>query len=301
MKAPIRYLFGMTISLLGLATIALLLFIYGAVLFSDRWAVFTRLEDTFRFLFSIPSGVIMLYIIFIGVFVPAVLVVIVGLYVALRRLVIRKRMLALLVGVWALSLVIGFLLTFQHTQLVIDRIAPFSQDPIEFNVQDEIPDTVQYVFRTTLKNEVLAQYGEQQQGLEPYMFLEVFPGLTESDFDGVEASVGTYHMINGRLEYQVDTTRLVHPAARAITDRGFDTLLTNVSLRLGVDLRGEGTITPIINALVRTPAQSEPLVPQPPQEEDMVMCPMDVKICEDGTAVGRTAPSCAFAECPSSM
>lgn len=30
-----------------------------------------------------------------------------------------------------------------------------------------------------------------------------------------------------------------------------------------------------------------------------VMCPMDAKICPDGSAVGRVAPSCEFAACPS--
>lgn len=32
--------------------------------------------------------------------------------------------------------------------------------------------------------------------------------------------------------------------------------------------------------------------------EDGVMCTQDVKMCSDGSYVGRTGPSCAFAPCP---
>ena len=33
-------------------------------------------------------------------------------------------------------------------------------------------------------------------------------------------------------------------------------------------------------------------------EDSPVVCAMDVKICPDGSAVGRTGPNCEFAECP---
>lgn len=35
-----------------------------------------------------------------------------------------------------------------------------------------------------------------------------------------------------------------------------------------------------------------------PQEEEQVFCTMDAKMCPDGSYVGRTGPSCAFAACP---
>lgn len=33
-------------------------------------------------------------------------------------------------------------------------------------------------------------------------------------------------------------------------------------------------------------------------EEPIAVCTMDVQLCPDGSAVGRKAPSCAFAPCP---
>ena len=38
----------------------------------------------------------------------------------------------------------------------------------------------------------------------------------------------------------------------------------------------------------------------PPKEGDMVACTMDALVCPDGSAVGRSGPSCAFSACPSS-
>jgi hypothetical protein len=37
-----------------------------------------------------------------------------------------------------------------------------------------------------------------------------------------------------------------------------------------------------------------------PVEPDQVVCTMEVKICPDGTGVGRLGPRCEFASCPAS-
>ena len=39
-------------------------------------------------------------------------------------------------------------------------------------------------------------------------------------------------------------------------------------------------------------------VPDGPMPPDMTACPMDAKLCPDGSAVGRTGPACEFAPCP---
>jgi hypothetical protein len=35
-----------------------------------------------------------------------------------------------------------------------------------------------------------------------------------------------------------------------------------------------------------------------PKKEEGIACTMEVKICPDGTAVGRQPPTCEFAPCP---
>jgi len=50
-----------------------------------------------------------------------------------------------------------------------------------------------------------------------------------------------------------------------------------------------------------TPTSSRPDITQPPaieDEEGMVACTMEAKMCPDGTYVGRTGPRCEFAPCP---
>lgn len=299
MKHIARVVFGAFLSIIGAGMLASLIFIYSAALFSGEWPFMDPVQDTFRMLFTIPSGVVMLYAIFIGIFIPAIVLVIAGWYLLTGRYVVSKAMLILLVLFWACAVTAGFFLTFQQTQKVFQRVAPFSEDPLQFDVAEDIPDSVQYVFRTTLKNEARQQFGTPEHGYQPHMFLMTFPGLTESDFDAAETSVGKYVMRDGRLEHEIDDTRLVHPAAKALTDRGFDTLLSNVSVRLGIDLRTDGTLTAVMNALVR----AEPMYDQEildPAEIPMI-CTMEAKICPDGSSVGRVPPSCAFAECPGSL
>lgn len=128
------------------------------------------------------------------------------------------------------------------------------------------------------------------EGYEPAMFLAAFPGLSETDFEGVEASIGHYTVENGRIVHKLDTTKLIHSAAKAITDRGMDMLLANTSVRLRIDLLHGGTLTQIMDALLRAP--------QTPDAPEAVSCTLEAKICPDGTAVGRQGPLCEFAPCP---
>ncbi len=106
------------------------------------------------------------------------------------------------------------------------------------------------VFRFTLEDEVRKKRGIPIEGYEPHMFLEVFPGLVETDFEGVQASIGHYTIEEGRLVHKLDDTQLVHSAATAVTREGMETLLSNVSKRTGVDLNADGTITDIMSALI---------------------------------------------------
>lgn len=111
------------------------------------------------------------------------------------------------------------------------------------------PDVVG-VFKFALEDEVQKKRGVPIEGYEPYMFLEVFPGLVATDFDGVEASIGTYRMVDGRLKHVPNEDQLLHSAATAVSREGMETLLYNVTDRIGVDLTNDGTITEVIEAIV---------------------------------------------------
>jgi hypothetical protein len=117
-------------------------------------------------------------------------------------------------------------------------------------VQERVGTDVVMVFRFTLEEEVQKKMGMPIEGYEPKMFLQVFPGLVETDFDGVQASIGHYEIQEGRLVHVLDKTKLVHSAAGAITREGVETLLNNIADRIGVDLTQNGTITDIMSALI---------------------------------------------------
>lgn len=107
------------------------------------------------------------------------------------------------------------------------------------------------VFRFTLEEEVRKKTGTPIEGYEPQMFLNVFPGLVASDFEGVEASSGAYTFVAGTLTHKPDDTQLQHSATGSITRTGYETLLTNVAARNDIVLQADGTVTDVMRALVQ--------------------------------------------------
>ena len=93
-------------------------------------------------------------------------------------------------------------------------------------------------FAEVMQQTYVEEGGHPIEGIEPMMFIEVYPGLSEEDFDGVEASQGVYAYTDGELTF-TQTEQPEHSAARAITEEGMETLLANVSERL--DLPAETT------------------------------------------------------------
>jgi hypothetical protein len=52
----------------------------------------------------------------------------------------------------------------------------------------------------------------------------------------------------------------------------------------------------IAGVFLMTQSSSQP--PSDQNQDGLVVCTMDAKICPDGSAVGRVPPSCEFAKCP---
>jgi hypothetical protein len=284
--------FGLLLVCIGITGLSGLFFFYTVILFSDTWTILQGLNEGFKLLFTVPTGILVIYASFFAVFIPFLLLVLLGVLLFSGKKYLRLWQLAMILLVWLIAIILGSVTTLHQVQKIIDRIQPFSADPLQFEVSRQIPYEVQAAFASTLKAEVDSSLGKPIEGYEPYMFLEVFPGLAESDFEGAQASIGMYEMQDGRLVHKPDDTRLIHSAAKVLTDEGLYMLLANVSVRLGIDLTQEGTLTEVMQALVRKNEAGAPFYPDP------VACTMDAKICPDGSAVGRQGPSCEFAPCP---
>lgn len=101
----------------------------------------------------------------------------------------------------------------------------------------------------TLREEVDRQIGVPIEGYEPQMFLSIFPGLAATDFEGVQASIGKYVVVEGQLVHVLPPNVLVHSAAASVTQRGVETLLINIAARNQIDLQNGGTLTDVMNAI----------------------------------------------------
>lgn len=91
-------------------------------------------------------------------------------------------------------------------------------------------------FNDRLQGRYLSLVGQPIEGFRPNMFMQVWPGLTESDFDQVETIGGKYEFKNGSLIYTERAGGVKTSADEAITGKGMETLLENLSGRLSMSL-----------------------------------------------------------------
>lgn len=128
-------------------------------------------------------------------------------------------------------------------RLQIDVLPPDAALPAEID-----PQTTN-LFATTLRSEVDRQLGQPENGYTPAMFIAAFPGLTMTDFEDVEASVGKYVVVEGQLVHVMPHGVPRHNAVDAVTSRGLVTLLRNISARGQIDLADSGTITDVMQMI----------------------------------------------------
>ncbi|MCA9360999.1 hypothetical protein KC845_00425 [Candidatus Kaiserbacteria bacterium] len=159
-------------------------------------------------------------------------------------------------------------------------------------------------FRELIEKEVRSQLGQPIEGYEPAMFKQVFPALRDIDFDGVEAEIGHYEYKDGQLVHELGEVEVVHSAAPAISERGYQTLLQNIKIGFEFennDLNISDLVTILKEKYPFDDYESDYEVSDEDGYEDMVgpvACTMEAKLCPDGSAVGRVGPNCEFAECP---
>lgn len=145
-------------------------------------------------------------------------------------------------------IIVGLVIVFNGILVFSGALDKLANTEAETSATKLSPDIID-VFRFTLEEEVVKKQGQPIEGFEPQMFLQAFPGLVETDFEGVQASVGYYTIRNGRLVHDTSGAELMHSAAGAISRRGMETLLNNVADRSGINLRAGGTITDIVGVI----------------------------------------------------
>lgn len=108
-------------------------------------------------------------------------------------------------------------------------------------------------FAARIQEKVVQETGQPIEGFEPSMFLLVYPGMQEHDFDNVDAIGGTYIFESSGLEYVEEQGReLATSADQAITDQGMRTLLNNIASRLQISLTSPTALADIFASLELT-------------------------------------------------
>ncbi len=153
----------------------------------------------------------------------------------------------------------------------------------ESSVYEPSPEVI--AFMAVLEAELVKEYGPDVKGYEPEKLLHVFSNITGEDFAGVEAIIGHYEYSNGTTTYS--NTEVTDASADDISPLGYEMLKNNIYKRLQID-----TATDV--AVVLEKLKGEEDVPV----KNTVACPLDAKVCLDGTTVGREGEDCEFSACP---
>lgn len=155
-------------------------------------------------------------------------------------------------------------------------------------------------FKERAEAKVIAEQGQPIEGIVPFMLLQAYPGLTERDFDGVDAAIGHYEYVNGELIHDLEDEQPIHSAAEMVTDEGYETLLENVAARLGVMMHND--IDDVLELLAAgeapddEPVDSEPMPPRSDSgaSDEAVVCTDEMKQAEFCTM--EYAPVCGLVE-----
>lgn len=122
-------------------------------------------------------------------------------------------------------------------------------DPESVAADQAVYDSLAHLFSETLREGVDERVGVPIEGYEPSMLIAAYPGLVETDFEDVEASIGKYVVVDGTLVHVTPPGALLHSAASAIGRNGYATLLKNLATRLHIDLSEDGTLTQVMIAI----------------------------------------------------
>jgi len=91
--------------------------------------------------------------------------------------------------------------------------------------------SVQEYFNEKLREGVIDRIGQPIEGFVPFMFMRAFSGLVLKDFDGADALLGEYKIVDKELAFIVDEGGPIHSAAEAVSEEGMKTVFANIQRR----------------------------------------------------------------------
>lgn len=94
--------------------------------------------------------------------------------------------------------------------------------------------SVQEYFNEKLREGVIDRIGQPIEGFVPFMFMQAFSGLVLKDFDGADALLGEYKIVDKELAFIMDEGGPIHSAAEAVSEEGMKTVFANIRRRTNI-------------------------------------------------------------------
>lgn len=107
-------------------------------------------------------------------------------------------------------------------------------------------------FSKELTRAGVERVGQPIEGFSASIYLEAFPGIVEEDFDEVQSLEGVYKFDGSKLSYTRTKGQPITSAEDVISDKGYSTLLANLSKRLEVEIKNEADIATLLEKIRET-------------------------------------------------
>ena len=108
---------------------------------------------------------------------------------------------------------------------------------------------VQEYFNDKLRERVIDRIGQPIEGFVPFMFLQAFSELAPTDFDGADALLGEYTIIEKELAFIADEGGPIHSAADVISEEGMKTVFTNIQRRTNISITATDEVDELLLSL----------------------------------------------------
>ena len=152
--------------------------------------------------------------------------------------------------------------------------------------------TLDAYFEERLTTLGVEDIGQPIEGFDAHLLTSAFPGILAEDFEGVETLEGYYVVSGSGVSFVRREGAPVTSAERAVSHAGYETLLDNISVRLGIEPVATSSVDAIllaINTAERFEARigqggsafGVTVVPETVLEDSR--CPVDVTCIQAGT------------------
>ncbi len=160
------------------------------------------------------------------------------------------------------------------------------------NYEEGKRDEIVSYFQERMTTLAVEDIGMPIEGFDANLLITAYPGLLPADFQNVETVEGRYDVKNDEVVFVRGQGSSITSAERMISELGYETLLKNVSTRLGVSTEAKEDIDKIIER-VNTAERIETKIGQagsalgfevrPTEIMEDSRCPIDVQCIQAGT------------------